>query len=181
MGEVKRVAPGCDNPLVELRGCRRSAGTGEQHPTCLLFFIERAGHGEEIWPGTRRLEIVLRELLSIIVGDLHIRSERQEIPHPTTDSYGHKGWVDGLLHLALLRSERSSQGRIDQFLETHIVLRNEVDLHAPGLLHRPQALHQSFWWDVDSPDAAVAHRFKPRQHLLSDDVPFRLGQAHRYR
>src|SRR5262244_2432507 len=80
MGEVKRVAPGCDNPLVELCGRRRTAGTSEQHPTCLLFFIKRAGHGEEFWPGSRWLEAVLRKLLSIVVGDLHIRPEGQEIP-----------------------------------------------------------------------------------------------------
>ena len=49
-----------------------------------------------------------------------------------------------------------------------MLLAAEVDLHAPGLVHRPQAMHQSFWWYVDSPDAAVAYRFKPRQHLLSD-------------
>jgi hypothetical protein len=89
--------------------------------------------------------------------------------------------VYGLLHLAFLRSERGSQGRIDQFPKTHIVLRKEVALHALGLVHRPQALHQRFWWDIDSPDAAVTCCFKPWQHLLSDAMSFRLGQAHRYR
>ncbi len=47
MCEVKGVAPGCDNPLIELCGRGRSAGTGKQHATYLLFFIERAGYGEE--------------------------------------------------------------------------------------------------------------------------------------
>src|SRR5215467_1042170 len=129
MREVKRVAPGCDNPLVELCGRRRTTSAGEQHPPCLLFFIERAGHREEFWPGPWRLEAVLRELLSIVIGDLHIGPEGQEIPHPTADSYGHEGGVDGLFHLALLRGERGGQGRIDQFLETHVVLRKEVNLH----------------------------------------------------
>jgi hypothetical protein len=73
------------------------------------------------------------------------------------------------------------QGRIDQFLKTHIVLRKEVTPRAPGLVHRPQALYQRFWGYVDSPDAALAYRFKPRQHLLSACVPFRLGQAHHHR
>src|SRR5215813_7276196 len=72
-----------------------------------------------------------------------------------------------------------SQSCIDQLPETHIVLRKEVNLHAPGLLHRSQTLHESFWWYVDSSDAAATDRFKPRQHLLSDHVPFRLSQAHR--
>src|SRR5215471_16347449 len=179
MREVKRVAPSSGNPLVELCGRRCTAGTGKQHTTYPLLFVERPGHGEEFWPGTRRLEMVLRELLSIIVGDLHVRAEGQEIPHPTIDSYGHKGGVDGLFRLALLRAEWSYQGRIDQLLETHIILRKEVNLHASGLLHRPQALHQRFWWHVDSADAAVAGRFKPRQHLVSDHVPFRLSQTHR--
>src|SRR5437762_9948530 len=164
MCEVTLVAPGCNNPLVELCGHRRPAGAGEQHATCLLFFIERAGHGKDLWPGPWRLQMVLCELLSIVVGNLHIRPEGQEIPHPAADSYGHEGGVDGLLHLALLRSERGSQGRIDQFLKTHIVLCKKVDLYAPSLVHRPQALHHRFWWDVDSPDATVACRLKPRQH-----------------
>jgi hypothetical protein len=47
MGEVKGVAPGCYNPLVELCRRGRSAGTGKQHATYLLVFIERACHGEE--------------------------------------------------------------------------------------------------------------------------------------
>src|SRR5262245_1712095 len=108
MCEIKRVAPGCDNPLVELSGRRRTAGTGEQHTTCLLFFIERAGHSEELWPGPRRLEAVLRELLSIVVDDLHIGPEGQEIPHPTADANGHEGGGDDFLYLALLRGERGS-------------------------------------------------------------------------
>src|SRR5207244_1895956 len=181
MGEVKRVTTGCDNPLVELCGRGCPAGRGEQYAAGVLFIIERAGHGEELWPGPRRLEVVLRELLSVIIGNLHIRPEGQEILHPTVDAYGHEGWIDGLLHLALLRGEWGCQSRIEQFPKTHIVLRKQVNLHAPGLLHGPQALHQRFWWDVNSPDTAIAYRFKPRQHLLSDDMPFRLGQAHRYR
>src|SRR5919206_392963 len=141
MCEVKRVAPGSDNPLVELCGCRCTAGPGEQHPTYVLFFIERPGHGKECWPGPRRLQVVLRELLSVIIDNLYIRPEGQEIPPPTADAHGHERGVDGLLHLALLRGERGCQGRIEQFLETHVVLRKEVNLHAPGLPHRPQALH----------------------------------------
>src|SRR6267378_6049151 len=101
MCEVKRVAPGSDNPLVELCGRGRSAGTGKQHASYLLFFIESTGHGEEFWPGTRRLEAVLRKLLSIIVGDLDIRPEGQEIPYSTADSYGHERWVDSLVRLAV--------------------------------------------------------------------------------
>src|SRR5215470_3098018 len=129
MCEVKRVTPGSDNPLVELGGRRRTTSPGEQHPPCALFFIERTGHSEEVWPGPRRLQAILRKLLSIIIGNLHIRPEGQEIPLLTADAYGHERGIDGLLYLALLRGKRGSQGRIQQFLETHVVLRKEINLH----------------------------------------------------
>jgi hypothetical protein len=83
-------------------------------------------------------------------------------------SQGEKGWRG---------SEQGCQDRIDHCLKKRIVLRKEVNIHAPGLVPRPQAMHQRFWWYVDSPDAIVAHRFKPRQHLLSDYTLSRLGQA----
>src|SRR5712691_5074802 len=103
MREVKRVAPGCDDPLIELRGRRRPTRPGEQHATRPLFCIESAGHREQLWPGTRRLEVVLYELLSVVVGDLYVWSERQEIPGTSHDPDGHKGGVDGRLHLLLLK------------------------------------------------------------------------------
>ena len=156
-----------------------AGGSARPSATFKAALISDVGHFNDKSFNQSQLAGLNRAKSSLKINTLAIQSNNTSDYVPNLTTAVRKG--SNIVLAAGFLLAPSLKDIAQQFPKTHIVLRKEVDLHAPGLLHRPQALHQRFRWYVDSPDAAVAHRFKPREHLLSDDVPFRLGQAHRYR
>ena len=69
---------------------------------------------------------------------------------------------------------------VHQFLQPHVVLGEEVDVHPACLLHGPQPLHQGFRRHVDGAHLASAKDFERRQDISPHHLPFGLRQPHRH-
>ena len=180
VGKVERVPARGDDPFVELGGRRRPAGALEQNPADAVALCERTRHGQQFRPGARRLQAVLGEFVGVVVGDLHVGPEGHEVPLVVDDARGLKGGIDRIGHAGFLVRQGRDEPRVHQLLQPHVVLGEQVDLHAPRLLHGTQPLNQGFGRHVDGAHLAAAQDFERRQDVLPHDLPLGLRQPHRH-